>query len=108
MYCSAAGYKIYLLCEGTPWQPEFGGWAFNLPRGQSLLDKWNKIPADTDILVNLRTMLRNTGIQLIWGLGLQPATWSEPARQVEQNTSRHGRLGKFTYNVTEYSMNLGD
>lgn len=24
------GLKIY----GTPWQPEFGGWAFNLKRGQ--------------------------------------------------------------------------
>ena len=24
------GLKFY----GTPWQPEFGGWAFNLPRGQ--------------------------------------------------------------------------
>ena len=24
------GLKIY----GTPWQPEFCGWAFNLPRGQ--------------------------------------------------------------------------
>ena len=26
------GLKIY----GTPWQPEFCGWAFNLPRGQVL------------------------------------------------------------------------
>ena len=27
---SLYGLKIY----GTPWQPEFCGWAFNLPRGQ--------------------------------------------------------------------------
>ncbi|KAI4897107.1 hypothetical protein NFI96_001357 [Prochilodus magdalenae] len=32
----------------TPW---FNGWGFNLPRGQSLLDKWNQIPEDTDILM---------------------------------------------------------
>ncbi|XP_066154936.1 UPF0046 protein T07D4.2 isoform X2 [Euwallacea fornicatus] len=41
------GIKIY----GTPWQPEFGNWAFNLPRGRDCLSKWNLIPEDTDILV---------------------------------------------------------
>lgn len=40
--------KIY----GTPWQPEFMGWAFNLPRnGWELEQKWNDIPNDTDILI---------------------------------------------------------
>lgn len=32
-------------------QPEFGNWAFNLPRGEECLEKWNKIPTDTDILL---------------------------------------------------------
>jgi len=41
------GLKIY----GSPYQPEFGRWAFNLERGQECLDKWNQIPSDTDILV---------------------------------------------------------
>ncbi|XP_041452889.1 metallophosphoesterase MPPED2-like isoform X2 [Lytechinus variegatus] len=41
------GFKIY----GSPWQPVFCDWGFNLPRGQALLDKWNKIPEDTDILI---------------------------------------------------------
>ncbi len=36
---------------GSPWQPEFMGWAFNLPRGQALADKWALIPDDTDVLV---------------------------------------------------------
>jgi len=40
--------KIY----GSPWQPEFHHWAFNLPRqGEELAAKWAAIPADTDILV---------------------------------------------------------
>lgn len=40
--------KIY----GTPWQPEFFNWAFNLPRnGWELEQKWNDIPVDTDILI---------------------------------------------------------
>ncbi|RXN21947.1 metallophosphoesterase MPPED2 [Labeo rohita] len=41
------GFRIY----GTPWTPWFNGWGFNLPRGQSLLDKWNQIPEDVDILM---------------------------------------------------------
>lgn len=41
------GIKIY----GTPWQPEFCKWAFNVPRGEPCLLKWEMIPSDTDILV---------------------------------------------------------
>ncbi len=41
------GWKIY----GSPWQPEFFNWSFNLPRGKALEDVWAKIPDDTDILV---------------------------------------------------------
>ena len=36
---------------GTPWQPEFGGWAFNLPRGAALAEKWSLIPAHTEVLI---------------------------------------------------------
>lgn len=36
---------------GSPWQPEFYDWAFNLPRGEKLAEKWAKIPMDTDILI---------------------------------------------------------
>jgi Icc-related predicted phosphoesterase len=40
--------KIY----GSPWQPWFYDWAFNLPRnGHELKDKWEQIPIDTDILI---------------------------------------------------------
>ena len=42
------GIKIY----GTPWQPEFYSWAFNLPKGgPGLMSKWEAIPEDTDILI---------------------------------------------------------
>ena len=41
------GVKIY----GTPWQPKFCGWAFNLDRGQQLMEKWDMIPDDTDVLI---------------------------------------------------------
>ena len=41
------GYKIY----GSPWQPEFYNWAFNLSRGEECSKMWDKIPLDTDILL---------------------------------------------------------
>ncbi len=41
------GIKFY----GSPWQPEFHNWGFNLPRGKKLADKWSMIPKDTDILI---------------------------------------------------------
>lgn len=36
---------------GSPWQPEFCQWAFNLKRGAALADKWAGIPFDTDVLI---------------------------------------------------------
>lgn len=41
------GLKIY----GSPWQPWFFDWAFNLQRGEEIRRKWELIPDDTDILV---------------------------------------------------------
>lgn len=41
------GLKIY----GSPWQPRFYDWAFNLNRGFELAEKWKLIPDDTDILI---------------------------------------------------------
>jgi Icc-related predicted phosphoesterase len=40
-----------LVIYGSPWQPRFYDWAFNLNRGQELADKWAMIPDDTDILI---------------------------------------------------------
>ncbi|CAI8006337.1 Metallophosphoesterase domain-containing protein 1 [Geodia barretti] len=36
---------------GSPWQPEFCDWAFNLPRGQPCQEKWDLIPSSVDVLV---------------------------------------------------------
>jgi Calcineurin-like phosphoesterase len=51
-YLEDSGISLYgLKFWGSPHQPEFCKWAFNLKRGQEILDKWNLIPADTDILI---------------------------------------------------------
>jgi predicted phosphodiesterase len=36
---------------GSPWQPWFFDWAFNLRRGQPLREKWELIPPGTDLLL---------------------------------------------------------
>lgn len=45
-YCVLNDLKIY----GTPWQPRFFDWAFNLDEPELAL-KFAEIPADTDILI---------------------------------------------------------
>ena len=44
-------YEDMVKVWGTPWQPEFHNWAFNLPRGEKLKEKWDMIPTNTDILI---------------------------------------------------------
>ncbi len=44
---TVAGLRFY----GSPWQPEFLSWAFNLPRGEPLRHVWSKIPVGIDVLV---------------------------------------------------------
>lgn len=45
--CEIDGVRFY----GSPWQPEFGGWAYNLPRGEPLAEKWALIPNDVHVLI---------------------------------------------------------
>jgi Icc-related predicted phosphoesterase len=41
------GLTIY----GSPWQPWFFNWAFNLQRGAEIRAKWDMIPTKVDVLV---------------------------------------------------------
>ena len=41
------GTKFY----GSPWQPRFYDWAFNLNRGLELTAKWSLVPDDTSVLI---------------------------------------------------------
>ncbi len=36
---------------GSPWQPAYNDWAFNLPRGAPLAAKWAEIPDALDVLI---------------------------------------------------------
>jgi Icc-related predicted phosphoesterase len=59
IYLQDESYEIYDLetdksikLYGSPWQPEFYSWAFNLPKnGIEISGKWEAIPDDTDILI---------------------------------------------------------
>jgi len=41
------GHKFY----GSPWQPWFLSWAFNLQRGEEIQAKWDLICNDVDVLI---------------------------------------------------------
>lgn len=41
------GLRFY----GSPWQPWFFDWAFNLKRGPEIRARWDLIPPDTDVLI---------------------------------------------------------
>jgi len=52
MFEFGSDYDSMVKIYGSPWQPEFHDWAFNLPRrGTALQSKWDAIPNDTDILI---------------------------------------------------------
>lgn len=48
---SVASKPSVIKVYGSPWQPEFFGWAFNAQRGPEILGKWRMIPSDVDILL---------------------------------------------------------
>lgn len=47
----AAAWIDGLMVWGSPWQPWFNDWAFNLERGTQLAAKWALIPDQVDVLV---------------------------------------------------------
>jgi predicted phosphohydrolase len=52
VYLEDAEYTIHgARFWGSPWQPAYNDWAFNLPRGPALRAKWDLIPAGIDVLV---------------------------------------------------------
>ncbi len=52
VYLEDGGAEIRgLRFWGSPWQPEFCNWAFNIARREDRARKWAMIPADTDVLV---------------------------------------------------------
>lgn len=36
---------------GSPWQPAYHDWAFNLKRGAALAERWARIPEHTEVLI---------------------------------------------------------
>lgn len=52
IYLQDSGVEILgVKFWGSPWQPTFFNWAFNLDRGLPLKQKWDLIPRDTDVLI---------------------------------------------------------
>ncbi|HEU4405669.1 MAG TPA: metallophosphatase domain-containing protein [Polyangiaceae bacterium] len=52
LYLEDGGAEVGgLRVWGSPWQPTYYDWAFNLPRGRALAEKWARVPPGLDLLV---------------------------------------------------------
>ena len=51
MYLIGDDYAESIKVWGSPWQPRFYNWAFNVDRGEALKAKWDLIPSGIDILI---------------------------------------------------------
>ena len=76
------GLKLY----GSPWQPRFYDWAFNLNRGAEIAEKWRSIPDAIDVLI---THGPPNGIldEVATKWGIENAGCEELRRRVEEITA---------------------
>lgn len=75
-YLQDDAYRIGdLTFWGSPWQPWFFDWAFNLPRGEALRKRWDLIPDETNVLIthgpphgrlDLAQRGEHTGCEELW------------------------------------------
>ena len=80
------GLKIY----GSPWQPRFFDWAFNLNRGYELAEKWALIPGDIDILITHGPP--NGILDLVPRRDWHENTGCEELRKRVEEIATHGKL----------------
>jgi hypothetical protein len=94
------GVKFY----GSPWQPWFYDWAFNLQRGAELRMRWDMIPNDTDVLITHgppKYILDWVGKTQVGCEELAPAV-SRVAPRVHVFGHIHGAYGVREYGKTRY------
>lgn len=95
------GIKFY----GSPWQPWFFDWAFNLPRGEALAAKWARIPADTGVLIT-HGPPAGVGDRTARGEGVGCADLDEAVRRVRPRLHVFGHIheayGRWTRGGTTF------
>jgi len=80
------GLNIY----GSPWQPRFFDWAFNLNRGAEMAEKWRLIPDDIDILITHGPP--NGILDLVPRKGWDENAGCEELRKKVEDIAKLGRL----------------
>jgi hypothetical protein len=87
------GIKIY----GTPWQPEFWGWAFNLPRG-------------TCVIYYVKSLQYSTGLgsynslTFITNINRRGCTYCALVKMVSNKKNRLMYIWLRSYSVTQINM----
>jgi len=96
--CEIEGKKFY----GSPWQPWFHDWAFNVHRG-NLHVHWNKIPNDLDVLLVHGPPL-GYGDLTVHG---ERVGCSELLRALEQKKPKHVFYGHIHEDTGTWTVNNG-
>ncbi|MDB5171738.1 MAG: Calcineurin-like phosphoesterase [Phycisphaerales bacterium] len=100
------GLNVY----GTPWQPRFYDWAFNLDEAD-LARKWEMIPAGTDILIS-HCPPQGFGDKTVRGLGTGSPSLLEAIRRVRPRLAVFGHIhegrGRWTIEVDGQTVQLAN
>lgn len=97
------GLTIY----GSPWQPQYNSWAFNLPRdSDELYSKWAQIPNEVDVLV---THCPPLGVHDMLNSGEMvgcPKLLKEVVQRVRPKLHLFGHVheGNFHFNCLNFSL----
>lgn len=84
--------KWNLKIHGTPWTPRFGKWALMAP-DSTLMEKWDKIPSDVDILLSHGPMYGYADI--VSGYSLTKRGWEHSTRVGSQTLRNKIDYGMF-------------
>jgi predicted phosphohydrolase len=104
LYLEDSGTEVMgLSIYGSPWQPTFFDWAFNLDRGAAIARKWDLIPDGLDILITHGPPI-NIHDQISPHLGSEHLGCEELLKAVEQKKPKihvyghiHGGYGHSQY-----------
>ena len=106
IYLEDSGVELGgLSVWGSPWQPAFNDWAYNLPRGPALAAKWSLIPEGTDILVT-HSPPAGIGDRFSGGKGIGCVDLAEAVRRIRPRLHLFGHVhqdgGLWTIDGTTY------
>ena len=104
IYLQDSGVEIEgLRFWGSPWTPTFLDWAFMLPRGEPLRERWRVIPDDTDVLIT-HGPPKDVGDQVSVGFKCQNVGCEDLRDRLQQLSVRAHVFGHIHEGYGEYQL----